>query len=139
MFAPNPYWLLPLIESGWEISPLFAILLLWLTFSSIVRLAAYIVDRRRHFYPSLAVSLVAALTFSFWEVLLFALGRMPSRLHVGLSSAPVNASIFLCFLVLVIVTITQQLLPLTKSQRRVRRIPIAAAANKALGIRRFRL
>jgi hypothetical protein len=139
MFAPNPYWLLPLIESGWEISPLFAILLLWLTFSSITRLAAYIVDCRRHFYPFLAASLVAALTFSFWEVLLFALGRMPARLYSGLSTAPVNASIFLCFLVLVIVTITQQLLPLTKCQRRARRIPIAAAPEKALGIRRFRL
>ncbi len=139
MFAPNPYWLLPLVESGWEISPLFAILLLWLTFSSITRLAAHIVDRRRHFYPFLAASLVAALTFSFWEVLLFALGRMPARLHVGLSTAPVNASIFLCFLVLVIVTITQQLLPLTKTQKRGRGTPVAAICSKGLGVRRYRL
>lgn len=139
MFTSNPYWLLPVIESGWEISPLFAILLLWLTFSSVVRLAAYVVDRRKHFYPYLAASLVAALTFSFWEVLLFALDRMPTRLQVGLSTTPVNASIFLCFLVLVMVTITQQLLPLTKSQRRTRRIPIAATANKAVDVRRFKL
>ncbi len=139
MFTQNPLWLLPVIESGWEISPLFAVLLLWLTFSSIMRLAAYAVDRRKHFYPFLATSLVAALTFSFWEVLLFALGRMPARLQVGLSTSPVNASIFLCFLVLVIVTILQEMLPLTRSQRRKRGIPVAILVGKAMSIRKYKL
>ncbi|MEN4012213.1 MAG: hypothetical protein AB1649_12425 [Chloroflexota bacterium] len=132
MFAPNPYWLLPLIESGWEISPLFAILLLWLTFATIKRLAAYIVDRRKHFYPFLSASLVAALIFSSWEVVLYAFGRMPARLHVGLSTTPVNTSIFLSFLVLIIVTIVQRSLPLTKSQKRKLGISSMPRSSKLL-------
>lgn len=118
MFAPNPNWLLLLIESGWEISPLFAILLICLTFSSVLRLVAYAIDRRKHFYPFLAISLVAALIFSSWEVILYAFGRMPARLHVGLSTTPVNTSIFLSFFILIIVTIIQRSLPLTSFQKR---------------------
>lgn len=139
MVTQNLYWLLPLFVSGWEISPIFAIFLLWLTVSTITRLAAYALDRRKHFYPFLAASLVAAMTFSFWEVFLFAIGRMPARLMVGLSTMPVNASIFICFLILVFVTILQRLLPLTKAQKKKRRIPIIALSGKTLDGYRCRL
>lgn len=139
MFTKNPNWLLPVIESGWEISPIFAIFLLWLTFSSIIRLAAYATDRRKHFYPFLAASLVAAMTFSFWEVFLFAIDRMPARLQVGLSTTPVNTSIFLCFLVLVFVTIIQGILPLTKAQKRKRSIPVTAQSGKTFSERKYKL
>jgi hypothetical protein len=135
MFTQNPNWLLPVIESGWEISPIFAIFLLWLTLSSIMRLAAYSIDRRKHFYPFLAASLVAAMTFSFWEVFLFAIGRMPARLQVGLSTISVNTSIFLCFILLVFVTILQGILPLTKAQKRKRIIPIVAQSSKTFSER----
>lgn len=139
MFNPNPNWLLPVIEAGWEISPLFAILLLWLTFSSIMRLAAYALDRRKQFYSFLAASLVAALTFSFWQVILFALNRMPARLQIGLSTAPVNAAIIGCFLILVIVSILQGLLPLSRQPGRRRQAPILAVTTKALDVRKFKL
>jgi hypothetical protein len=139
MFAQNPNWLLQVIESGWEISPIFAIFLLWLSLSSIMRLVAYAIDRRKHFYPFLAASLVAAMTFSFWEVFLFAIGRMPARLHFGLSTTPINASIFLCFLLLVFVTILQGMLPLTKSQKRKRSIPAIAQSGKTFSERKYKL
>jgi Na+/H+-translocating membrane pyrophosphatase len=139
MFTQNPNWLLPVIESGWEISPIFAIFVLWLTVSSIIRLAAYAIDRRKHFYPFLAASLVAAMTFSFWEVFLFAIGRMPAQLQVGLSTTPVNTSIFLCFLVLVFVTILQGILPLTKAQKRKRSITVVSQSSKTFSERKFKL
>lgn len=130
MFTSNPYWLLLLIESGWELSPLYAILLICLTISSVVRLAAYALDRRKHFYPFLAASLVAALVFSSWEVVLYAFGHMPAHLHVGLSTTPVNTSIFLSFLVLIIVTIVKRSLPLTKSQKRKLGISVITRSGK---------
>ena len=139
MFTQNPNWFLPVIESGWEISPIFAIFVLWLTLSSIIRLAAYAIDRRKHFYPFLAASLVAAMTFSFWEVFLFAIGRMPAQLRIGLSTTPVNTSIFLCFLVLVFVTILQGILPLTKAQKRKRSITVVAHSSKTFSERKFKL
>lgn len=126
----NPNWLLPLLQSGWEISPLFAVVLLRITYECIVRLAAYHQDRRKHFYPLLALSLVAAMLFSFWEVLLYALQRMPDRLYIGLVTSSVNASIFLCFLILVIVTIIQRSLPLTPSQKRRRRAAVSTISGR---------
>src|SRR5690606_20603074 len=95
MTIQNLNWLLPVLEAGWELSPIYAIFLLTLTLSSISRLSAYAVDRRKHFYPFLAASLVSAMTLSFWEVLLYAFGRMPGQLRIGYPSTPWNLLIVL--------------------------------------------
>jgi uncharacterized membrane protein (DUF485 family) len=104
-----------------------------------MRLVVYAIDRRKHFYPFLAASLVAAMTFSFWEVYLFAIGRMPAQLQVGLSTTSVNTSIFLCFLVLVFVTILQGILPPTKAQKSKQSIPIVAQSSKTFSGRNYKL
>lgn len=135
----NPNWLLPLLLSGWEISPLFALVLIRITYECVVRLVAYIQDRRMHFYPLLALSLVIAMLFSSWEVFLYAVQRMPNRLQIGLVTSPVNACIFLCFLILVIVTIIQRSLPLTPSQKRRRRVAVTATSPRMWKERRSRL
>jgi hypothetical protein len=139
MFTQNPNWLLPVIELGWEFSPIFVIFLLWLTLSSIMRLAAYAIDCRKHIYPFLAASLVAAMTISFWEVFLFAIGRMKAQLKVVSSTTPVNTSISFCFLVLVFVTILQGILLLTKAQKRKRSIPAVAQSGKTFSERKYKL
>ena len=122
MMIQHPTSLLPTLQSIWRLSSVYAIFLLVLTLHSVYRLALYVADRRKHFYPSLATSLVIAMTLSFFEIILYAFDFMPDQLLIGQASTPWNFLIALCFLALVMVVIIQRTLPLTRSQKRKRMV-----------------
>jgi hypothetical protein len=122
MIIQHPTSLLPIIQSIWRLTSVYAIFLLMLTLYSVYRLALYVTDRRKHFYPLLATSLVIAVTLSFFEIILYAFGFMPDQLLLGPASTPWNFLIALCLLALVIVAIIPKKLPLTRSQKRKRMV-----------------